>query len=285
MVKSVKRILLKHPKDAFINQTKIDSESIKLNYTSPPDFQIACKQYDSFLKLIYAFNPDVHFMPISEKSSLDSIYTRDSCIITNNGIILCNMGKRARSNEPNEMNEYFSSIGIPIIGRIENPGTLEGGDILWIDDKTIAVAEGYRSNAEGIEQLKNILGNQVSEFISVPLPHWNGSKDCLHLMSNVSPIDYDLFLVYSRLLPVSFREYLLYRKIKLVEVSDEEYNSMGGNVLAMEKRKVIMVKGNPITQKSLENEGVEVCTYDGSEISLKGAGGPTCLTRPFFRSS
>ena len=104
-------------------------------------------------------------------------------------------------------------------------------------------------------------------------------------MSNVSPIDYDLFLVYSRVLPVSFREYLLYRKIKLVEVSDEEYNSMGGNVLAMEKRKVIMVKGNPITQKSLENEGVEVCTYDGSEISLKGAGGPTCLTRPFFRSS
>ena len=285
MVKAVKRILLKHPKDAFINQTKIDSESIKLNYASPPDFQIACKQYDSFLKLIYAFNPDVHFMPISEKSSLDSIYTRDSCIITNNGIILCNMGKRARSSEPNEMNEYFSSIGIPIIGRIENPGTLEGGDILWIDDKTIAIGEGYRSNAEGIKQLKNILGNQVSEFISVPLPHWNGSKDCLHLMSNVSPIDDDLFLVYSRLLPVPFREYLLSRKIKLIEVPDEEYNSMGCNVLAMQKRKVIMVKGNPITQKILENEGVEVFTYDGSEISLKGAGGPTCLTRPIFRSS
>ena len=285
MVKAVKRILLKHPKDAFINQTKIDSESIKLNYASPPDFQIACKQYDSFLKLIYTFNPDVHFMPISEKSSLDSIYTRDSCIITNNGIILCNMGKRARSSEPNEMNEYFSSIGIPIIGRIENPGTLEGGDILWIDDKTIAIGEGYRSNAEGIKQLKNILGNQVSEFISVPLPHWNGSKDCLHLMSNVSPIDDDLFLVYSRLLPVPFREYLLSRKIKLIEVPDEEYNSMGCNVLAMQKRKVIMVKGNPITQKILENEGVEVFTYDGSEISLKGAGGPTCLTRPIFRSS
>ena len=103
-------------------------------------------------------------------------------------------------------------------------------------------------------------------------------------MSNISPIDTDLYLVYSRLIPVSFRQYLLERGIQLVEVPDQEYDSMGCNVLAISPRKVIMVSNNPITQKRLEDEGVEVYMYDGSEISIKGAGGPTCLTRPFMRS-
>jgi|TARA_Y100001001_G_scaffold111050_1_gene108707 N-dimethylarginine dimethylaminohydrolase len=182
------------------------------------------------------------------------------------------------------MENYFQSINVPIIGRIETPGTLEGGDVVWLDERTVAVGEGYRSNAEGIRQFKTLLGNLVDEVISVPLPHWTGSGDCLHLMSNVSPIDHDLYLVYSRLLPVPFRKYLLDRQIQFIEVPDEEYDSMGCNVLAMAPRKCIMIKGNPITKDRLEAEGVEVHTYDGSEISIKGSGGPTCLTRPFFRS-
>ena len=160
---------------------------------------------------------------------------------------------------------------------------MEGGDIVWIDERTVAVGEGYRSNMEGINQFKPLLGDLVDTVIPVALPHWTGPRDCLHLMSNISPIDHDLYLVYSRLLSVSFRKYLLERKIQLIEVPDEEYDSMGCNVLAMENRKVIMVEGNPITKDRLENEGVEVHTYDGTEISLKGAGGPTCLTRPFLR--
>ena len=125
----------------------------------------------------------------------------------------------------------------------------------------------------------------MDDVISVPLPHWTGPDDCLHLMSNVSPIDHDLFLVYSRLLSVSFRQYLLSRQIKLIEVPDEEYDSMGCNVLAVAPRKVIMIEGNLITQKRLETEGVDVHTYNGTEISIKGSGGPTCLTRPFLRSA
>ena len=134
-----------------------------------------------------------------------------------------------------------------------------------------------------ITKFKKILGNRAKEIISVALPHWNGPKDCLHLMSNLSPIDNNLFLVYSKLLPVPFIKYLIESNIKLIEVPDEEYYSMGCNVLAMAKRRVIMLEGNPITQKKLETDGVEVKTYNGSEISLKGAGGPTCLTRPLLR--
>ena len=282
MVTQVRRILLKHPKDAFIDQSKIDRQSSELNYSTTPDFDISCKDYDNFLNIIKSFEPEIHFLPASD-TSLDSIYTHDPCIVTNSGVILCNMGKEQRSNEPDNIETYFQSIDVPILGRIESPGYLEGGDIIWIDERTVAVGEGYRSNMEGIDQFKHLLGDLVDNVIPVALPHWTGPEDCLHLMSNISPIDHDLYLVYSRLLSVSFRKYLLGRQIKLIEVPDEEYDSMGCNVLAMANRKVIMIEGNPITQKRLENEGVEVHTYNGAEISLKGAGGPTCLTRPFLR--
>ena len=282
MVKQVRRVLLKHPRDAFIDQTTIARQSSELNYSNAPDFEIACKDYDLFLDLIRSFGPEIHFLPASN-TSLDSIYTHDPCIITNGGAILCNMGKPQRSNEPGDIEKYFTSIGVPILGRIEGTGTLEGGDIIWIDERTVAVGEGYRSNMEGIAQFKHLLGGLVDTVIPVALPHWTGPADCLHLMSNVSPIDHDLYLVYSRLLSISFRKYLLDRNIQLIEVPDEEYASMGCNVLAMANRKVIMIEGNPITQNRLENEGVEVHTYNGAEISLKGAGGPTCLTRPFLR--
>ena len=282
MVKQVRRILLKHPRDAFIDQATVDRQSSELNYSDTPDFEIACKDYDQFLDLIRSFGAEIHFLP-SSNTSLDSIYTHDPCIVTNGGAILCNMGKPQRSNEPDNMEKYFKSIGVPILGCIEGTGTLEGGDIIWVDERTVAVGEGYRSNMEGIDQFKHLLGDLVDSVIPVALPHWTGPEDCLHLMSNISPIDHDLYLVYSRLLSVSFREYLLDRKIQLIEVPDEEYASMGCNVLAMANRKVIMIEGNPITQNRLENEGVEVHTYNGSEISLKGAGGPTCLTRPFSR--
>ena len=194
------------------------------------------------------------------------------------------MGKLFRSNEPNLLESYFKSIGVPTLGKIEYPGTLEGGDIVWINERTIAVGEGYRTNAEGILQLQNILGNLIDNLITVPLPHWTGSKDCLHLMSNISPIDENLFLVYSKLLPVFFRNSLLDMGITLIEVPDVEYLTMGCNVLAIAPKKVIMIDGNPITKNLLLEQGVEVHLYDGSEISFKGAGGPTCLTRPFLRA-
>ena len=193
------------------------------------------------------------------------------------------MGKELRKTEPKEISDYFTSIGIPIVGQISAPGKVEGGDVVWIDDRTLAVGVGYRTNMQGIHQLKQILSNDIDEIIPVHLPHWTGSSDCLHLMSNLSPIDRDLYVTYSHLLPVEFREYLLERKIDLIEVPDNEYESMGCNVLAVAPREVLMLSGNPITEQSLIDAGVAVHLYDGSEISIKGAGGPTCLTRPFLR--
>ena len=249
MVDPIIRVLIKHPKDAYQNQAKVNEQSPQLHYFGIPDYEKALSDYEKLVGFLESSGVEIHFLPADDSTSLDSVYTHDPCVISNGGIILCTMGKEARVPESKTMEAYFESIDIPILGRIESPGTLEGGDVVWINDRTVAVGEGYRSNAEGIRQFKNLLGNHVDEVMPVPLSHWTGPADCLHLMSNISPIDHDLYLVYSRLLPVPFRQYLLDRQIKLIEVPDEEYDSMGCNVLAVAPRKVIMIEGNPITLK------------------------------------
>lgn len=285
MVDPIKKILLKHPSNAFINQRNINKQYLELNYLAAPNFSSAISDYEIFVDLLKSFDIEINYLPKDKSTSLDSIYTHDPCVVSNKGVIICNMGKKARQPEADSMEKFFHSIEVPILGKIQSPGTLEGGDVVWINEETIAIGEGYRTNKEGIEQLKLLLSDQVETVITVSIPHWNGPDDCLHLMSNLSPIDHDLYLVYSRLLPVSFIKYLLDKNIELIDVPDDEYESMGCNVLAVAPRKVIMISGNPKTKQLLENKGVEIHTYDGSEISIKGAGGPTCLTRPFLRIS
>ena len=285
MVDPIKKILLKNPSNAFLNQRNINKQYLELNYLAAPNFNSAISDYEIFVDLLKSFDIEIYYLPKDKSTSLDSIYTHDPCVVSNKGVVICNMGKKARKPEVNSMKKFFHSIEVPILGKIQSPGTLEGGDVVWINEKTIAIGEGYRTNKEGIEQLKLLLSDQIETVITVSIPHWNGPDDCLHLMSNLSPIDHDLYLVYSRLLPVSFIKYLLDQNIELIDVPDDEYESMGCNVLAIAPRKVIMISGNPKTKQLLKNKGVEIHTYDGSEISIKGAGGPTCLTRPFLRIS
>jgi N-dimethylarginine dimethylaminohydrolase len=192
------------------------------------------------------------------------------------------MGKPQRLGEPAAQERALHAGHIPVCARIAPPGRVEGGDAIWLDPRTFVVGRGYRTNADGVGQLRSIIGRGV-EIVEVPLPHWRGQHDVMHLMSLISPVDHDLAVVYSPLLPVPFREWLLDRGIRLVEVSDEEFDTMGANVLALAPRRCLMLGGNPRTRAALERAGAEVIEYEGTEISVKGAGGPTCLTRPLER--
>jgi len=170
-----------------------------------------------------------------------------------------------------------------LLGHVEAPGTAEGGDMLWLDPHTLAVGRTYRTNAEGIAQLRALLAPLQVEVVEVPLVHWTGPGDVLHLLSLISLLDDDLAVVYARLLPIPFREVLLQRGIQLIEIPDQEFATQGCNVLALAPRLCLMLAGNPITQRRLEATGCQVWTYQGDEISTKGSGGPTCLTRPLWR--
>jgi N-dimethylarginine dimethylaminohydrolase len=193
------------------------------------------------------------------------------------------MGKDLRWNEPSAAGDFLAKLGVPVLGTITGEGRLEGGDLIWFDRRTLVVGRGYRTNDEGLRQLKLLTADIVDEFVVVPLPHWLGPSGVMHLMSFISPVDRNLALVYSRIMPVPFREWLLHRGVRLIEVPDSEYATMACNVLAVAPRRCIMLSGNRQTKQLLEAEGVDVMEYDGDEISRKGAGGPTCLTRPLLR--
>ncbi len=277
-------LLLKHPRTAFRGPESIKREWRELNYLDPPDFEKALKEYEAFVHILKNFVPDISFLPEHKNTGLDSIYVHDSSIMTKNGLILTNMGKKERAGEPGAVGKYMNGLDVPIIGSISGEGRLEGGDVVLWDKETICVGLGCRTNKEGIRQLREFTKDDVKEFNIVPLPHWKGPGDVLHLMSLISPIDYNLAVVYSPLLPVPFRNWLIERSVKLIEVPDFEFESMGCNVLAVAPRRCIVIEGNPQTRQKLLDEGVEVLEYSGEEISAKGAGGPTCLTRPLFRA-
>jgi len=278
----LRRVALRHPRAAFGGQDVINASWRELNYLEPPDYGRALTDYDRFADILSATGAEIDWLPTAEGLTLDSLYVHDAAVPGPRGIVLCNMGKPARAREPIIMGEAFESLGLPLAGRIEGAGRLEGGDLVWFDATTCAVAQGYRTNEEGIAQLKTLLGPGV-EVVTVPLPHYRGPDDVFHLMSIISPLDADLALVHSPLMPVPFREWLLARGIELVEAAEDELDTLGCNVLALGPRRCLMAEGNPKTRARLESAGCEVLTYDATEISLKGQGGPTCLTRPLVR--
>lgn len=280
----LRRVALRRPADAFRGPAKIAAEWRPLNYTAAPDLVRAGTEFDRFVERIAAVGASIEYLPGDASLTLDALYVRDAAIQAPQGdVILCSMGKPARRGEPALNGQALAAAGFVVRGAIAGEGRLEGGDLVWFDEHCLAVGRGYRTNDEGIRQLKAILGPGV-EVVVVPLPHYRGPADVFHLMSILSPIDRDLALVYSPLMPVPFREWLIARGIDLVEVPDAEFDSMGCNVLAIEPRHCLMLEGNPETRRRLEAAGARVETFPGAEISVKGQGGPTCLTRPLQRA-
>ncbi len=279
---ALERVALRHPRAAFGGPEAVAASWRALGYGAAPDFARACADYDRFAAILADAGAAIDFLPAGTGLTLDSLYVRDAALITPGGVVLANMGKAARDGEPEAMAAACRALGLSVAGRITGDGRLEGGDVIWLDQATCAVGQGYRTNAAGIRQLKAILGPGV-ETIAVPLPHYQGPHDVFHLMSIISPLDADLALVHSPFMPVVFRDFLLARGIELVEVAAEEFETLGCNALALAPRRCLMAEGNPQTRARLEAAGCEVVTYAATEISMKGAGGPTCLTRPLVR--
>jgi N-dimethylarginine dimethylaminohydrolase len=278
----IRRVALRRPEAAFQSQAKIAAEWQKLAYMSAPLLAEAAREYDRLEAILTSAGAVLDHLPADPDLTLDALYVRDAAIVAPGGLILCNMGKPARRGEPALHGKALAAAGIPLLGRIEGEGRIEGGDLVWFDRHCLAVGRGYRTNDEGIRQLRALVGPAV-EVVVASLPHYRGPGDVFHLMSILSPLDRDLVLVYSPLMPVPFREWLIGRGLALVEVPDAEFDSMGCNVLAIAPRHCVMLEGNPETEARLRAAGCRVEVIAGREISAKGQGGPTCLTRPLLR--
>jgi len=282
---TLQSVFIKNVVDAFVDQSTISKEWKELNFLGEPDFKIAQSEYLLFEKLLQTNHTEIKKFEENASVTMDSIYCRDASIATDKGMILCTMGKAGRMNEPAAVEKMYRELGVPILGRIEAPGSVEGGDVAWLDQHTLAIGRTYRTNAEGIRQMRALLAPSGVDVLEVQLPHYKGPSDVFHLMSIFSPVAKDLAVVYSPLMPIVFREELITRGFQLVEVPDPEFESMGCNVLAIGPRQCIMVKGNETTKARLLQAGCTVLEYEGQEISYKGGGGPTCLTRPLWRKT
>lgn len=283
MYKKIDTILIKTPEHAFLSQENLNQNWEKYQFFGCPDYEACLKEYRVFESVIRENVENVLVLPADERVGLDSIYAHDPLKVTQKGAIYFPMGKAERRNESYATQEFMESKGIPTLGRITSPGKMEGGDVVWIDERTVAIGRGYRTNDEGIRQFKELTKGMIDTYFIVPMPHGGGEVECLHLMSIISIVDEKKAVVYSKFMPVIFREFLLKRGFELIEVNDEEYDQLGCNVLALAPGKVVVIDSCKDIKTKMEAAGITVYTYPGKNISYYGTGGPTCFTCPVYR--
>jgi dimethylargininase len=251
-------------------------------WRSAPDHAAAADEHERFCGLLEGAGAEV-VVSHHDRGNPDAIYVYDPVLVGSQGAVLLRPGKKGRRTEPDAISHSLVAAGVPIAGSLADPVSAEGGDTVWVDEHTLLVGIGYRTNGAAVSALRDAFPGV--EVLAFDLPHWNGRGEVMHLMSFISPLDRDLALVYLRIAPVRLLELLSEREIGVVEVPDEEFETQGPNVLALGPRRALALDGNPETRRRMERAGVDVVVYRGEEISRKGDGGPTCLTRPLLRTT
>lgn len=283
MVAPLKRVIVKRPQEAFVSADRIGEQWEDLAYTGPPDLERASAQHRKFVSFIGEAGAEVLCLPEDDRTGLDSMYAHDAGIMTDAGAVIFNTGKPQRRGEGAALADALEKWDVTILGRIEAPATAEGGDTLWLDPRTLAVGRGFRTNAAAIEALRRLLQPKEIEVIDFHLSYGNGPGEVLHLQSFISLLDENLAVVHRRLLPVPLYEWLEVRGTTLIDIPEEEVATQACNILTLAPRKVLMIAGNTTTRDRMKAQGCTVYEFEASDISLKGLGGPTCLTRPVLR--
>lgn len=271
----LRRVYVRAPDPA--NATAWD----RYGWHAAPDPSAASREHAAFRRELERAGAEVIVGTSPVPGDPDDIYAYDPLLPTDEGVVVLRPGKQGRRGEPDALAADLAAHGLPIRATLDPPATAEGGDIFFLDERTLLVGVGYRTNESAVEQLRTILTGV--DVVAFDLPHLNGPDECLHLMSFVSPLDADLVVAYPPLMPVRLVQLLAARGVEPVEVPAEEFPTMGPNVLALGPRVALALEGNPITLERMRAAGVDVRTYLGDEISRKGDGGPTCLTRPLVR--
>jgi N-dimethylarginine dimethylaminohydrolase len=279
MVGRLRRVVMRRPGEAMAA-----ADPATWHYTGAIDLHEARSAHDAFADALRAWDVEVlyHDEPLPEHS--DSVFVFDPALVTDRGTLLLRMGKSLRRGEEEPLGRTLQGCGVPICGRLEGDACVEGGDTLWLDHDTLAVGRGFRTNAEGVRQLRGLLGPLGVTVLDYDLPYFTGPEACLHLLSLVSPVDIDLAVAYPPLMPTAFWRELTRRGVRLLEVPEEEFSrTQATNVLTVAPRRCIMLGGSPVTKELLEMADCEVVTVPGEPLSFKTEGGPTCLTRPVLR--
>ena len=247
-----------------------------------PDRDALVREHSEFVNLLSSLGCTVHTAQAVD-GLVDAVYMHDPMIMTPHGAILLQMGKRVRQPEPAQIRKDLERIGVPILGELTGSAIADGGDKVWLDAKTLLIGHGYRTNGEGIAQIRKMLAPYGVEVHAFDLPHFQGPDAVLHLMSVLSPISQDRAVVYEPLAPIRLLEFLKSRNITWLTVNDTEVHTQGANILTVEPNVVVLAAGNPEIEGKLRKAGVTVHIFNGANVAVKGDGGPTCLTAPLLR--
>jgi len=247
-----------------------------------PDRDALVREHSEFVNLLSSLGCTVHTAQAVD-GLVDAVYMHDPMIMTPHGAILLQMGKRVRQPEPAQIRKDLERIGVPILGELTGSAIADGGDKVWLDAKTLLIGHGYRTNGEGIAQIRKMLAPYGVEVHAFDLPHFQGPDAVLHLMSVLSPISQDRAVVYEPLAPIRLLEFLKSRNITWLTVNDTEVHTQGANILTVEPNVVVLAAGNPEIEGKLRKSGVTVHIFNGANVAVKGDGGPTCLTAPLLR--
>ncbi len=278
MVAPLKRVVVKRPDQNFAV-----SDPEKWHYTSKPNLEQAQQDHDTFTNILRDHGTEVIYHDEAQAGRADAIFVYDPVFVTPFGSIILQVGKELRQGEENPLGKKLESIGVPILGRLSGTARAEGGDMFWLDETTLAIGLGFRTNQEGVNQIKAMLEPYGIQVIATELPYGDGPAACLHLMSLISLVDKDLAVVYPKYISTPFWQELEKRKFRFISVSDKEFITQATNVLTLSPKVVIIPEKNPETKLKLEAEGCTVYTYPCAELTFKAEGGPTCLTRPVLR--
>jgi N-dimethylarginine dimethylaminohydrolase len=281
MVGRLRRVMVRRPGEAMAAADPAD-----WHYTSAIDVEEARSAHDAFADALRAWDVEVlyHEAPLPDHS--DSVFVFDPALVTDRGTLVLSMGKERRRGEEDPLARSLQDCGVPVFGRLEGAARAEGGDTLWLDHDTLVVGRGFRTNAEGVRQLRDLHETLGDDVLDYDLPYFTGPDACLHLLSLISPVDVDLAVAYPPLMPTAFWHELRRRGMRLLEVPEEEFvRTQATNVLTVAPRKCIMLDGSPVTKQLLEMADCEVVTFPGAPLSFKAEGGPTCLTRPVWRDA
>ena len=275
LVAPLRRVLVRAPDPPALARWR------EFGWLAEPDPAVAAEQHEALCELLRAAGAEVVYAGSDVGEDPDAVYVFDPLIVSDRGALLLRPGKEGRSGEPVAIAEDLRAFGVPVAFEMAEPATAEGGDTMWLDQRTLLVGRSYRTNDAGIRALREALPGV--EVLAFDLPRLRGPDACLHLLSLLSPLDDDLVVAYPPLMPIRLLELFHERGIAIVEVPEEEFDSLGPNVLALAPRVAVALEGNPEIRRRMESAGVDVSVFEGSEIAHKGEGGPTCLTRPLLR--
>ena len=275
LVAPLRRVLVRAPDPSALARWR------EFGWLAEPDPAVAAEQHEALCELLRGAGAEVVYAGSDVGEDPDAVYVFDPVIVSDRGALLLRPGKEGRRGEPSAIAEDLRALGVPVAFEMAEPATAEGGDTMWLDQRTLLVGRSYRTNDAGIRALGQALAGV--EVLAFDLPRLRGPDACLHLLSLLSPLDADLVVAYPPLMPIRLLELFAERGIAIVEVPEEEFDSLGPNVLALAPRVAVALEGNPETRRRMESAGVDVSVFEGSEIAHKGEGGPTCLTRPLLR--